>query len=195
MNPATTGMNQFLVQGPPMPGFLGPVAQYPMYHHYGMPGSGYPYVPGPTYPTPHGPHPFPFPGPQHYAPQASYGSSRKRRYNRDWNEVISDPVVSDDTDASRTSNIVISYPLVSDWLAGLVTDEIRGRDNVPYAAYAEKLTNNGIIRLDDLTRFSPTELSNLACMNIGTAARIADWAKADKGSLDAQERKGKKMRI
>ena len=32
-------------------------------------------------------------------------------------------------------------------------------------------------------------------MNIGTAARIADWAKADKGSLDAQERKGKKMRI
>jgi hypothetical protein len=183
VNPAV--MTQFLM-GPPMPGFSGSVAQYPM-HHYGMPG--YPYVP--TYPTPHGPHPFSFP--QQYV--SPYGPSRKRRY-----EPISDPVVSDDAEASpTTSNIVISYPLVSDWLEGLTLDEMRGRDRIPYGVYSENLTNNGILRLDDLARFSPTELRDLAQagMNIGTAARIAEWAKADKGSLDAQERtgKGKKMRV
>jgi hypothetical protein len=185
VNPAA--MSQLAMQGPPMPasasGFPG-VAQYPM-HHYGIPG--YPYVP-----TPHGLGPHSFSFPQHYMPVPPYGPSRKRRYN--WNEPLSDPVVSDAESAGPT-NIVISYPLVSDWLAGLALDEIRGRDNIPYAAYTDKLTNNGILRLDDLTRFSPTELRDLTSMNIGTAARVADWAKADKGSLDLQERKGKKMRI
>lgn len=154
-----------------------------MHNYYGMPS--YPY---PTYPTPHGPQPFSFP--QQYS--TPYG--RKRRYN--WNEPISDPAASasDDAEAS-TTNIVINYPLVSDWLQGLTSDEMRGRDNVDYTAFTEKLTNNGILRLDDLTRFSQTDLCGLAGMNIGTAARIADWAKADKGSLDGQERKGKKMRI
>jgi hypothetical protein len=193
VNPAA--MTQFPMQGPlaptGMPGFAGSVAQYPM-HHFGMPvpGSGYPYVP--TYPTPHGPHPFSFP--QHYMPSYGPAPSRKRRYN--WNEPISDPAGSDDTEAGPTNiQVAISYPLVSDWLAGLNSDEMRNRDNIPYAAYTEKLIDNGILRLDDLTRFSPTELSTLACMNIGTAARIADWAKADKSSLEGQERKGKKMRI
>jgi hypothetical protein len=185
VNPAAMSQLATGMQGPPMPGpgFPGSVAQYPM-HHYGIPG--YPYVP-----TPHGPHPFSFP--QHYMPPP-YGPSRKRRYNRDWNEPLSDPVVSDAESTSPT-NVVVSYPLVSDWLAGLSLNEIRGRDNIPYAAYTEKLTNNGILRLDDLTRFSATELRDLTNMNIGTAARVADWAKADKGSLDLQERKGKKMRI
>ena len=181
VNPAA--MSQLPMQGPPNPmlGFPGSVAQYPM-HQYGM-IPGYPYVP-----TPHVPHPFSFPQP--YVP--SYGPSRKRRYNY---EPLSDPVVSDDAESTGPTNIVISYPLVSDWLAGLALDEIRGRDNIPYAAYTEKLADHGIVRLDDLTRFSPTELRDLACMNIGTAARIVDWAKADKGSYDLQERKGKKMRI
>jgi hypothetical protein len=161
----------------------GSVAQYPM-HHYGIPG--YPYVP-----TPHVPHPFSFPHP--YVP--SYGPDRPSKRRHNWNEPLSDPVVSDDTESAGPTNVVISYPLVSDWLAGLASDEIRGRDNIPYSAYTEKLTNNGILRLDDLTRFSPTELRDLACMNIGTAARIADWAKADKGSLDLQKPKAKKMRI
>jgi hypothetical protein len=182
--PVNPPMTQFLMQGQPMPGFSGVVPQYPM-HNYGM---NYPYFP--TYPTPHGPQPFPFP--QQYA---SHGPSRKRRYNSGWNEPGFDPVTSDaDAEASPT-NTVVNYPLVSDWLQGLTLDEIRGRDNIPYAAYTEKLTNNGILRLDDLSRFSQTDLCDLAGMNIGTAARIADWAKADKSSLDGQERKGKKMRI
>jgi hypothetical protein len=188
VNPAAA-MSQFLMQGPPMPGFSGSVAQYPM--HYGIPG--YPYVP--SYPTPHGPLAHPFSFSQQYG--SPYGPSRKRRYN--WNEPTSDPVVSDDASAEASpTSTVISYPLLSDWLQGLTLDEIRGRDGIPYASYTETLTNNGILRLDDLTRFSATDLRELVVgMNIGTAARIADWAKADKNSLDVQERtgKGKKMRV
>jgi hypothetical protein len=189
VNPAA--MSQLPIQGPPMPGpgqpgFPGSVAQYPM-HHYGIPG--YPYAPTPY--GPHGLHPFSFP--QHYVPP--HGPSRKRRYNYNRDEPLSDPVVSDDAESTGPTNVVISYPLVSDWLIGLASDEIRGRDKIPYAAYTEKLADNGILRLDDLTRFSPTELRDLAFMNIGTAARIADWAKADKSSLELQERKGKKIRV
>ena len=142
------------------------------------------------YPTPHGPQPFPFP--QQYA--SLHGPSCKHRYNSGWNEAVSDPVTSDDAEASP-ANTVINYPLVSDWLQGLTFDEICGRDNIPYAAYTEKLTNNGILCLDDLSWFSQTDLCDLAGMNIGTAACIADWAKADKSSLDGQDHKGKKMRI
>ena len=96
-------MAQFLMQGH---GFPGADTQYhPMMPNYSMPN--YPYIP--TYPPPHGPHPFPFPQ-QYVSPQAqAYG--RKHQYN--WNEPvspISNPVV-DDAEA-----IPISYPLVSDWL-------------------------------------------------------------------------------
>ena len=69
---------------------------------------------------------------------------------------------------------------------------IHGRDNIDYSAFTEKLTNNGILHLDDLARFSQTDLCDLAGMNIGTAAHIA---KADKGSLDGQEYKAERTRV
>ena len=174
-------INSNLPVNPPMPRFSGVVSQYPM-HNYGM---SYPYFP--MYPTPHGPQPFPFP--QQYA--SLHGPSHKHQYNSGWNEAVSDPVTSDDAEASPT-NTVINYPLVSDWLQGLTLDEICGCDNIPYT---EKLTNNRILRLDDLSHFSQSDLCDLAGMKIGTAAHIVDWAKADKSSLDGQERKGKKMCI
>ena len=91
-------MTQFLMQGhsPPMPGFLGVVSQYPM-HNYGM---SYTYFP--MYPTPHGPQPFPFP--QQYA--SLHGPSNKRQYNSGWNEVVSDPVTSDDAEAGPTNTVM-----------------------------------------------------------------------------------------
>jgi hypothetical protein len=175
VNPA---MTQFVMQGHPMPGYPGPVAQYPMPGpSYGMPG--YPYAAMYPPPPPALP-PQPFLYPQHYASP----NGQKRQY-----EPISDPV--DEVEA----NMTINYPLVSDWLQELTSNVNRGRDNIDYTAFTQKLTENGILRLDDLTRFSQTDLCGLAGMNIGTAARIADWAKADKGSLDGQERKGKKMRF
>ena len=98
-------------------------------------------------------------------------------------------------DAEAIPIVVISYPLVSDCLQGLTLDAICGHDNIDYSAFTEKLTNNGILHLDDLAHFSQTDLCDLAGMNIGTAAHIADWAKADKGSLDGQECKAKRMRV
>jgi hypothetical protein len=137
-----------------------------------------------------GPHPFPFP--QQYVSPASQAYGRKRRHEPI--SPISDPVQVDDREASP-ANVAGDYPLVSDWLQGLALDPMRGRDNIPYPTYTEKFTNNGILRLDDLARISLTDLRELSGMNVGTAARVADWAKADKGTLDGQERKGKRMRI
>ena len=74
-------------------------------------------------------------------------------------------------------------------------DAIHGRDNIDYSAFTEKLTNNGILCLDDLACFLQTDLCDLAGMNIGTAACIADWAKADKDSLDGQEYKAERTHV
>ena len=98
-------------------------------------------------------------------------------------------------DAEAIPIVAIRYPLVSDWLQGLTLDAICGHNNIDYSAFTKKLTNNGMLCLDDLTCFLQTDLCDLAGMNIGTATCIADWAKADKGSLDGQEYKAERTRV
>ena len=101
----------------------------------------------------------------------------------------SDPV--DEAEAAF-ANISIAYPLISDWLQGLVDDPVRGRDNQDYTSYLVAFRENGILRLDDITRFSPNDLCDMTGMNRGTAARLMDWAKCDKILMD---KRGEKKRI
>jgi hypothetical protein len=97
---------------------------------------------------------------------------RKRRYSED-----------DSSDERNTSDDSATGPdpLIAEWLNGLVLDPIRGCDNINYASFTDRLTDNGILRLGDLTHFKASDLVGLAGMNIGTAARIINWAKQDKG--------------
>jgi hypothetical protein len=92
----------------------------------------------------------------------------------------------------EAERVAVDYPLVLDWLQSLVSNPIRGRDKIDYTAYAEALTENEVIRLDDITLFKPAELCDLAGMKMGTAARIYEWAKVDKEKIDGHGRKGKK---
>jgi hypothetical protein len=72
-------------------------------------------------------------------------------------------------------------------------DPVHGRDNQKYTDFAIQLHEHGLLRVDDLTLFSPQEVVTMGGMSIGTAARIVEWAKADKIKLEGKARKAKKL--
>ena len=99
----------------------------------------------------------------------------------------------DEAEASF-ANITITYPLIDEWLRDIVNDPVRGRDNINYLAYSQSLSDNGILRLDDLTRLGREELCKITGMNIGTAGRLIHWAGRDQEKLDGGSRNAQRQR-
>lgn len=128
----------------------------------------------------HPSHPMPFQPmyiPVPYNMSGFRGYSRKRRYSPDM--VSSDPV--DDAEAGIPE---AEYPHVDVWLQDQTDNMSRNRDKQDYVVYAAALQANGLMRLDDVTRFSRDELCDMAGMNKGTGARLLEWAKLDKDKLN-----------
>jgi hypothetical protein len=158
--PSNYFAQSYPAHGIPFP-FSQPTVPYP--HPHAMPS----YLPTMPLPLQHG-------HKRHFDDDRSV--DRKRRYDQD------EPS-SDEPEPGL-------YPLLSDWLTRITTDPVRGHDGINYTQFLEPLASNGLVRLDDMIRLTPTELcSKIEALNIGTSARLVDWAKRDKDKLDKAARK------
>ncbi|KII85231.1 hypothetical protein PLICRDRAFT_45412 [Plicaturopsis crispa FD-325 SS-3] len=186
-----------------------PALAYPSPYAYPPPPAlapaippGYPPVPGypsayPGYPYPYSVAPAPIPG---HWPQTPHRHSSSRhvhtpstysRHSSHKRHRGSSPDFSSDDD---TRLVDIEYPVMHEWLQSLDEHPTRGRDGQQYTRWAERLYEESINRLDDLTRstMSVERLCQMTGMPQGTAARLKEWAHIDQGIL--QRRYGKRHR-
>ena len=187
--PAST-VPKSLAQSDPIP--TNPAAPYPQSYFLHAAPSYAPLVfPMQTYPMPGYPAasmfmpPYPYPIPMQFPRSPDY--TRKRRYSLA--EPSSNPI--DEAEAGIT-NMAIDYPHVCEWLQHLSTNPARTRDNQDYTVFAQALSDNGVLHLDDITRFTYQDLCAMTGMKMGMAARIIDWAKVDRQTLEVKARKARK---
>lgn len=77
-----------------------------------------------------------------------------------------------------------AIPLVSDWLASLDNDEERGQDQRNFSQFSTALTDDGILRLDDLVDLKMVErVMSTTGSNRGTANLLLKYAIQDVGGL------------
>lgn len=86
------------------------------------------------------------------------------------------------------------FPLVSEWLAELDSDETRGQDGIDYAQYLGALREEGIFCIDDLVDYgAPENLQKLLNSSWGVANRLVKYAKQDiqviKGSMSSKKQR------
>lgn len=77
----------------------------------------------------------------------------------------------------------IDYPDIDAWLASLDSDDVRGKKQLNFSQYIEKLHGNGILDLEDLLSLSLDQLQEFSGMNFGTANRVMNYAKDDSTDL------------
>lgn len=87
--------------------------------------------------------------------------------------------VSFDVDAD------IDYPMIGEWLQGLDSHPIRGRDKRNFSTYAWQFDNEGFRRIDELINVTAENLKEWFGMDRGTAMKVVQYVATDVKRLRA----------